>query len=289
MLTGAHGPLGAYGLHLPRLSADRLNSVPADASCWDIRWERWEEASLPAEAVTDDWATVHVAPRGFATIDRAKATSTLHLPEAPSSDALIHPYLGSTAVLAAHWAGRQTFHCGAFVHDGRAWGVLGHRNDGKSSTLAWLALQDRLVFTDDLLVVDGERALPGPRCLDLREGAAKRFGIGEDIGMVGNRQRFRVPLGPVPSELPFGGWVVLEWADEVEISVPPAVFRLRTLVERRSLLQQPTNPLSWLYLASRPMLVFRRPKDWTRLDMALGRLFDVLSSISDDRGAMLPG
>jgi hypothetical protein len=286
----AQGPLGAYGLQLrSSLPTNCLNPVAVGSARWDLQWQRWDGPTLPRELVTDTQATVHITPRGFATIDRRSATSVLSLASAPSANALIHPHLGSMAVLAAHWAGRQSFHSGAFIHDGRAWGILGNRNDGKSSTLAWLSLQGYPVLTDDLLIVEGDRAFPGPRCLDLREGAARRFGIGEDIGIVGSRQRFRVPLGPVPAEVPFGGWVVLQWADSVEILPASAEFRLRTLIGGRGLLQLPTDPLSWLDLTTRPMLVFRRPQDWTKLDAALNQLLDGLAAIHVGHGAMLPG
>ena len=81
------------------------------------------------------------------------------------------------------------FHGGSFLDaSGRTWGVVGSREAGKSSFLAWCATRGVPVVGDDLIVTDGTLVNAGPRCIDLRESAADRFGIGEDIGVVGDRK-----------------------------------------------------------------------------------------------------
>ena len=132
-----------------------------------------------------------------------------------SDQALVHPYLAPAAAVIARWLGREPFHAGAFALDGGAWGVLGEREAGKSSLLAWLSLQGRSVVCDDMLVVAGDTVFAGPRSVDLRRETAVRLGAGEELGMIGARERWRVGLPPIEPEVPLAGWVFLEWGDEV--------------------------------------------------------------------------
>ena len=73
-------------------------------------------------------------------IERATATTTLYGAPPLPRHSFAHPILGTTAAAHAEWSGRLCFHAGCFL-DGRerAWGVLGEREAGKSSALAWLA------------------------------------------------------------------------------------------------------------------------------------------------------
>ena len=54
----------------------------------------------------------------------------------------------------------------ALAVGGRALGVVGTREAGKSSTLAWLAVAGTEVLCDDLLVIDGQSTFKGPRTID---------------------------------------------------------------------------------------------------------------------------
>ena len=103
----------------------------------------------------------------------------------------MHPYLAPVALVMARWLGREGFHGGGIVAGGGVWGVLGDKTAGKSTTLAWLAREGVGVVSDDVLVIDGGTALAGPRSVDLREEAAERLGVGEPMGRVGQRERWR--------------------------------------------------------------------------------------------------
>ena len=142
---------------------------------------------------------------------------------------MIHPDLGFIAAVVNRWAGREVFHAGAFLAENGAWGVLGTREAGKSSLLGQLAAKGVPVFADDALVVEDRTAFAGPRCIDLREGAADWLQQGTDIGMVGNRRRWRVRLPAVPATAPLAGWIVPEWAEHIELRSAPAALRLTLL------------------------------------------------------------
>ena len=132
-------------------------------------------------------------------IDRDAATTTLTGGDPLPAHALVHPVLGTTAAAHAHWQGMLTFHAGSFVSpEGGVWGLLGDREQGKSSALAWMALNGHEVFADDLTITDGERVLAGPRCIDLREASARHLLIGEE-------------LGTARSPAPGGGWTCRRW------------------------------------------------------------------------------
>jgi hypothetical protein len=195
----------------------------------------------------------------------------------------VHPFLAMTAVVHADWSKRLSFHGGAFVLEGQAWGVLGGREQGKSSTLAWLASHGYPIVCDDAIITDGDIVFAGPRCLDLREGSAHHFGIGNYIGVIGARDRWRVPLGPVAAELPLAGWINLDWGDRTgcERMAVREVFHI--LAEQRALRIGQQNPLGWLDAASKPAFVFRRPRSWDDLDAAMAALLRALRETRPSR------
>jgi hypothetical protein len=269
--------MGAYGLV--------LDHAFAGGDWWNVagdRWERWsfewmeQPAGLsPPEIYDDDRIRLRLRPDGSADISRRMRSTILGLPNPPSNAALIHPLVGTTAIVNAYWSGWNAFHAGGFVLDGRVWGVIGHREMGKSSTLAWLYANGFTVFSDDIIVLDGLTSLAGPRCMDLREPAAHRFGLGADIGVVGARRRWRVQLPPVTPQLPFGGWIVLRWSERLQVSSVAASQRLQVLAAGRALLRARPTP-DWLDLIALPMVSLGRPRNWSHQDNAMDCLLSDL-------------
>jgi hypothetical protein len=246
---------------------------------WDVTWrvENPVRYDGVGDYMDDSSATALLHGGGIARLDRAAARTELTLPGPPAPEALVHPHLAITALVAGAWLGRRTFHAGSFVHDGGVWAVLGDRESGKSSALAWLASHDVVIFADDLLVLDGDIALAGPRILDLREHAAQHFALGRDLGVVGTRPRWRVAIGDVAAELPFRGWIVLEWSDaDVRVAEVPAPDRLTRLVDARGIIIEETSTAAWLPIIAKPMLTFARPRDWDHIDAAMSALLDAL-------------
>lgn len=188
---------------------------------------------------------------------RAAVYST---PAPLSDDDLAHPYLAAAAGAAAGWLRRDALHAGAFLaRDGGAWALLAGKGGGKSTTLAWLAVAGFGVVTDDILVLDGMRALAGPRCLDLRRDAAAALATGRrlDASRGGERRRLRLPA--VPAETPFRGFVVLEWGDRLELDTLPPAERLGRIAAQR-LRRDDDAGRELLDLVARPCLVLRRPR-----------------------------
>ena len=210
-------PLGAYGIGLSGLeqAADLLVEVGPDAPAYAIAAEVGS-ADAPDEYVDDDSARLRLRSGGEILIERAERRVMFRVPHPVRQDELVHPYLAPAAAVIARWAGLESMHAGAFAAGGRALGVVGVREAGKSSTLAWLARAGVDVLCDDMLIVDGARPLAGPRSIDLRADAAERLGVGEPIGMTGARERWRLRLGPTGDDPVLGGWVFLAWGERVE-------------------------------------------------------------------------
>lgn len=228
------------------------------------------------DVVGVDLAVIRLRSGGSVAIDRVEGRATFSLSAHPRAGALVHPHLGAAAAIAARWLGRETFHAGGFVVRGGVWGLLGDRGAGKSSTLAALALAGVPVVCDDILVLDGETVMAGPRSIDLRPDAAHRFGVGEALGVIGTRERWRVGLDPIASELPLRGWVALGWDHEQTVTELRGSRRLLELMPHRALLLEPTEPGVLIGLSALPFYVLRRPHGWNSLEDAIGRLLDVV-------------
>lgn len=200
----------------------------------------------------------------------------LRFPAVPSADELVHPYLAPVATIANHWFERTTFHGGAFVHGQGAWAVLGGRGAGKSSLLGWCTLHGLGVVTDDALALQGMSVFAGPRCVDLRPQSARRFGIGRNLGLVRDRERWRVELGPIDASLPLAGWVALDWGESVGVSALPRDRLLQMLMEQRGV-NLPVDPVTMLDLLGRPAVCLTRPQRWEALDAAHEALMAALA------------
>jgi hypothetical protein len=175
-------------------------------------------------------------------------------------------------------------HAGAFAVNGRALGIVGTRESGKSSTLAWMAREGVDVLCDDMLIVDGDRPFAGPRSIDLRADAARRLEAGEAIGVTGARERWRLPLGPAEDGATASGgtklvgWVFLAWGDETAARPLPARERIPRIAVERGLRLPPVRPDSLLELAELPAWELSRPPDWASLPRAADLLLELASA-----------
>jgi hypothetical protein len=274
------GSVGAYGFRLSGLEAARQLLVPAP--------EAWPEleiaiapgrggAAPPLDRVGPDRAELRLAAGGWVAIERSPGRAVYHLPEPADHAALVHPYLAPVALIAARWLGRESFHAGAFAAGDGVWALLGAKEAGKSTALAWLAAHGHEVVCDDALVLAGATALAGPRSIDLRAESARRLGLGEPLGTVGVRERWRATLDPVPPELPFRGWVTLEWGERVAVEPVRGAARLPALTPHRGVLIEPTRPELLVEYAALPHWRLSRPRGWDSLDDGLQRLLDALA------------
>jgi hypothetical protein len=228
------------------------------------------------EMVDGDHATVSLIG-GVAEVDRVPGRVAFTFADALAVEALVHPYFAPIAGLFAHWHGRETLHAGAFVADGGAWGVLSAREGGKSSTLARLALDGLPIVADDVLVIDGQTVFAGPRAIDLRGEPAQALGVGEPLGVLGRRERWRVRLDDVEASWPLRGWVFLTWGDEISVTKVTAGERLVRLAAERTIRLVPRNPEGLLRLAGLPSFELRRPQSWSSLEEATAVLLETIA------------
>lgn len=251
---------GAYGLALTGIEIGEELLVPA-TDTW-LRTEIVVEHG-PTEEVREyldeSGGTVRFAD-AVAHVEREPAKAIFRFAGEPRVEAVIHPYLSPVAGLLAHWYGREALHAGGYIVDGGVWGVVADRGGGKSSTLAQLALDGAQIVADDLLVVDADAALAGPRAIDLREDVSAVLGVGEPLGVLGTRSRWRFRLPTVESALPLRGWVFLEWGETFSIEPTSPSERLERLGAQRMIRRRPPDPTSLLRLASHPGFVIRRPE-----------------------------
>ncbi len=273
-------PIGAYGLRLEGVEGSHSLLVPADPQWprFHIRSEVHAPPWRDSDVVTGSAAVLRLQTGGEIRIEREPGLVVFRMRRPLSESELIHPYLAPVAAVAAYWFDRESFHAGAFVVDSGAWGVLGEREAGKSTLLASLALRGIAILTDDMLIMDGNVAFPAPRSIDLRPSAARHFGVGEPLGIVGMRERWRLRLAPMVKSAPLRGWIFLSWGDRVETLEVVPHERVARLGAQRGLRMAPRDPARLLDLAALPAWELRRPSHWDRLDTATDALLELVGS-----------
>jgi hypothetical protein len=162
---------------------------------------------------------------------------------------------------------REVFHAGAFCLRDRALCLVGANRAGKSTLLGAIAARGHPIMADDLALTDGHRLWAGPRTLDLRTAR----NTGAQLRPV-RGDRLRATLEPAAPHRPLGGWVLLEWAPSVSLEPIGASALLRALIERRALRGLPSDPQTFLTLASLPAWRLRRPTDWRQHDTTVDLL-----------------
>lgn len=279
---------GAYGIALvgEALGADALRWLGPAADGWPL-WSVERAPLLGAERpeineLDERGARIATANGGTCAIDFERRVIRLHLADHEPDGAVLHPGLGPAFILAAHQRGLPCFHAGVVVLHGVAWGVLGHKGAGKSTTLAELDRAGHAVLADDLLILHEGAALRGPRFIDLRPSAAPRFPEAIDAGRLGLRHRHRLPLGAAPEHAPFGGWLLPEWGDEVRAEPVAPHARIGLLAELLSVRAAPKDPAMLLDLAAQPMLRIARPKAFEEIE-------DYLDLLIEATGAAVAG
>ncbi|MEH1165884.1 hypothetical protein V6V47_10920 [Micromonospora sp. CPCC 205539] len=283
-----------YGLLVHGLD-EVADLPPADdaAAGWPTVRVRQVDAPPPPPVPLDGRRGTRVLADGRTlAVDRLRGTATFYGPPL-TPDVLAHPYLAPVATTVNRWAGRETFHSGAFVLADRAWALLGPRTAGKSSLLAALAARGVPVLTDDILVVDGSTdgggagtvdsaatldgpaAFAGPRCVDLRQPVP---GMALSTRAVRAGDRLRVGLPPIPARVPLGGWIFLRWGSALTLTRLPGTTLLARLVGQRSFGQLPSDPTALLSIAALPAWELTRPRDWAALDDTHRLLVDTIAA-----------
>jgi hypothetical protein len=272
---------GSYGFRIDDggSGSPLLNAVPDDWPSITLSQVVTDE-SMTSGGIDESGAQVGFITGGGAIITRSPRRAELRIPVELSPEELAHPFLAPIASAHAYWMGWLPFHAGAVIVAGRAWGIIGEREAGKSTLLAALALRNVPVIADDLVVVNDHIVYAGPRTLDLRHGAAEQFGVGRDLGVVGMRERWRFDLAPVPLETPLGGWIFPKWGNQIAVSHTPAAERLRRLAPGRTVLKPDIDAKALMYAAAFPSVDFERPRLWEAIDEGLDVLLDRLGQLA---------
>lgn len=278
---------GAYGLRLVGLDAEELLLSAADPA-WPALTVEQRLGSRPHfdASLRDGTAATPLLGGGALVVRQEPLTATYTYPRELTANELVHPFLAPAAALASHWLGREAFHAGAVAVDGSAWAIVGERNHGKSSLLAYLAAEGHAVLADDLVVLGGGAVFAGPRSIDLREETAAELGVGTHLGIVGERERWRLELGEAPPPLPLGGWVFLDWGDAVEVEPRPPAARLAPLLRQRAVQLPPTDEPALLSLLDRPAWTLRRPRRWEAMPAAVAALLGAIRALRRPSPAM---
>lgn len=256
---------GAYGLRLDGLASSSAPSSPPDWPLATIRQRpRTDDGGTPR--VTPDSVEVPLIEDGWLSVDRRDMTATYWVRSPLSDEDILHPYLAAAAAWFSHWLGRETFHGGAVVVDGRAYALVGEKEAGKSSLLAWFSQRGVEVVTDDLLVLEGELLFTGPRCIDLRSESVLAQDETERFAIVRGGTRNRVALPQTSDSWPFGGWILLDWGAETSMRNVAPRDRLSRLAPHRVLRVPPSSPGHLLQLATLPMWELTRVKEWGAMD-----------------------
>lgn len=265
---------GAYGLTLtgplaPTEPGELFVPAPADWPPVDLSWEAAPLGSVDeAEVAITEERALLVYETGAVVVTRSPLAVRYLRPDRPDHDTLAHPGLAVAAATSAHWGGMECLHGGAVDAGGGAWGVLGQKEDGKSTLMAAMAAAGCVVLSDDMVVTDGVDVLAGPRGVDLREGSAGRF-PGLRGYSVRDGLRERVLAGPCPPRVPLRGWLVLAEGPEVVLEPVPFPDRLAQLGVQRSVRLSSRVPELMLDLAARPMFRLVRPRDWGVMDQVV--------------------
>lgn len=267
---------GCYGLALSGPSVDlagQLLGPPRPE--WphvDVEWVAPLADPPELGHFSADEAVLPLLSGGHAVFERHPRRVRFHKPRPADGHELAHPCLSAVGLVFARWEGRIALHAGAVLFDGVAWGVLGAREAGKSTTLASLARAGHTILSDDLLVLEDGHAFRGPRSVDLRPEAAARMDDADRLVRVRQGERRRMVLPPAPATAPFGGFLVLGVGDAVSVTPVPAAERLGALSEHLTLRQAGLPGAGVLDLVGLPMWRVERSRAWTDLPVLLDRL-----------------
>jgi hypothetical protein len=84
---------------------------------------------------------------------------------------------------------------------------------------------------------------------------------------------------PPAAPAPLAGFVLPLWDEEVSVVPVPLSARLPLLMVNRALPGPPPDPAQFFELAALPVLVWRRPRDWSRMAGATDVLLDHLGQV----------
>lgn len=271
---------GAYGIALDGVPGadDVLSPAPSTAPAWQVTRQPLPPGPPGDDLLTDHRARFMVFGGTIVELDAETRQITLSIADSEPPESVIHPYLVGACTLAAWWRGALVFHAGCALIGGRAWGILGAKQAGKSTLVAALDAAGVTVLADDITIVESGEAFCGPRFIDLRRAQAEHYPHARAIGRAGARSRWRLALGPAPWSAPLAGWITLAWGDELALTPISPFDRFERLGHAYGLSEPPTDPRTLLDAATLPMFELERPRDIARMPEVLALLTEQLSA-----------
>lgn len=266
---------GAYGYRIEGVTSSLLAKVP----------DAWPPLTIATGPETDEESPTQVgsesgclnlAMGGSTWLRRVPRSVEVRRREAVSPDVIVHPLLAAFAGVFARWDGRETFHAGAVVVAGQAWGVAAPSEGGKSTFLAATAAAGHAVLSDDLLVLAGDEVLVGPRAVDLRESTT-RWLEPRGAELVRDGSRTRIALPPVAPAAKLAGWVFLEWGEELSLRPLMPAERIVRVAAQRSW-NELADPDAVLQAAALPALLLTRPRRFDVLDRTVEKVVQALEA-----------
>lgn len=248
-------------------------------AAYGFRFDGMIESDWLALRGGEDWPVVTLAPdasvalRDLARLDPER----MHVGVCPQlpPDEIVHPLLGRTLTLLAEARGIDALHGGVVLGADGAWMLVGDREAGKSSLLAQCHRDGAQVLSDDIVALKGMRCLSGPRCIDLRSGAAERLGPGISA-RGGTKQRIRLP--PAPAQAEAAGVIHLAWGPATQLTELRPAERIARLVTHRAVRMWPRSLSLTLDLASLPTFELQRPQMLDSLADSAVLLLDLISA-----------
>jgi hypothetical protein len=236
-----------------------------------------------SSSLTDVSAHVPLIDSSWLSISRGPvATATFEMTRPLDAAELLHPWLVPAAATVNVWNGRKVFH-GGLISDGEnAIAVVGGKEAGKSSLLAWASSQPGLfVMADDLVVVDGPDVHAGPSSIDLRPSTLDYLPAGmTDVHLVRGQTRARIILAPGPSTARLVAIVVLAWSEGSAGGLTPVQpsDRLSHLLPHAMIGTLPLGHAGVLDLVRYPTWQLSRPRAWARMPDVVASLRALLAS-----------
>jgi hypothetical protein len=262
---------GVYGLEIVGLGdVSRYSGSPLPGSPIMTVQQRigYPEPGIESR-LYGDHAVIPLIENGLLEVFREPAVASYVMPRTLSAEELLHPWLVPAAATVNGWHGRRVLHGGIVTNGTRALAVVGDKEGGKSTLLAWLALQSNLcVMADDLVVFDGDVVFAGPRCIDLRPASLAHLPEVVGTTLVRDASRYRLPLPATPQKAELVGLVVLEWSSETAVHAVAPRDRLTRILPHAMTEGVTPGVAGVLGFASYRMWRLARPRRWASLQAA---------------------
>jgi hypothetical protein len=261
------GCTGAYGLRIRGAHDPEFLPLSQETCSWpDLTTKIGRPEGHEQQEIGRDVVQLEMLDGDWARCLRQERSASFLTERHAEDGSFVHPFLALAAAAFAWWDGRLAFHGGAVVGRDGAWGLMGDRSSGKSTTLAALVSRGYQVLADDIVVVGDDHVFAGPRCIDLRPDAAEMLGRTLRLRAVRSGSRMRVSLGPAAPITPLCGFIYLGWSDSVRAQALSASQRLRSLLNHLSTTDRHPDVLD---LARLPSFQLDRPADLHGLDLSL--------------------